>query len=182
MNGGTAVGVSSLFGRIETIMRAEFIEGSDPGLCVVNPQLAGRPLTELTQFGRRCQRELIGQAEARSLAAAFDLPLKGLGGTEDGVIGALAAVGLAMIGDDGRVVQLGDSAEDLSGLQSIATLYARGVVVRVNADQSAVTSGVVDVGKKLRPNLRGGRFVLFVEPADDHSDDDGVQWRAIKLP
>jgi hypothetical protein len=40
---------------------------------------------------------------------------------------------------------------------------------------------MVDVGKKLRPNLRGGRFVLFVEPAGADGDN-GAQWRAIKLP
>jgi hypothetical protein len=86
-----------------------------------------------------------------------------------------------MSGDDGRVVQVADFADDLSGRQSIDALHARGVVVRIEADPSVVPSGVVDVGKKLRPNLRGGRFVLFVEPAGADGDN-GAQWRAIKLP
>jgi len=178
--------VSSLLARIEAIMRAEFIAGSDPGLCLLERQTAdrvnmNRAIFELTNFGRRCQRELVCQAEARELAAAHDIPLLGLGGTEDGVIGALAAVGLAMSGADGRVVQLGEAAEDLSGLQSIDALAARGVAVRTRAENAAVASGVVDVGKKLRPNLRGERFVLFVEPARSGPAGDAA-WQAIRLP
>jgi hypothetical protein len=37
-----------------------------------------------------------------------------------------------------------------------------------------VLTGRIDIGKRLRPNLRGGRAVLFVSP-------QGSNWEAVRL-
>jgi hypothetical protein len=124
------------------------------------------------EFGRRCQAKVTRQEEARGLAAKHDIMLEGLGGTEDGVIGALAAVGLAATADDGRIVQIQQQPDDLSGQQSVALLHARGVSAIVCEDYQ-VTSGTVDIGKHLRPSLRSGRVVLFVEPDVESGKDRG---------
>jgi tRNA(Ile2) C34 agmatinyltransferase TiaS len=110
-----------------------FKAGSDPGLCAT----MSVPV-DVTAFGMRCQREIVHQEVARQIAAACGVYLEGLGGTEGGVIGALAAVGLLATGNDGRIVNLGTWPDDLSGSQD------------------------VDVGKHLRPNYRDGRAVVFV--------------------
>ena len=60
-------------------MLSDFIEGSDPGLC-----LAEQVSSSVIAWGQRCQREIVTQAEARELAAASDVRLEGLGGTEGG--------------------------------------------------------------------------------------------------
>lgn len=141
----------------EHMMQQWFVEGSDPGLCVVEvvPQ-------EITEFGWRCKTEVVTQGMARELAASHGVFLKGLGGTEGGVIGALAVVGLAVTGDDGRVVQHGEWPDDLSGCVSLDILHEREIDV-VDMDRSTrITAGIVDVGKHLRPNRRNGRTVLFV--------------------
>jgi hypothetical protein len=39
-----------------------------------------------------------------------------------------------------------------------------------------VPDGIVDVGRHLRPNVRDGRIVLFVERTGESA------WRAVKLP
>ena len=65
----------------------------------------------ITAFGRRAQTELVRQQEARQLAAEHGLFLRGLGGTEDGVIGALSAVGLGASGQDGRFILVGTMRE-----------------------------------------------------------------------
>jgi hypothetical protein len=134
--------------------------------------------SEVTEFGRRCQREIVDQADARRLADSLGIYLEGLGGTEGGVIGALAAVGLLACGDDGRVIQLGHSPDDLSGLQDVERLGVRGVEVRRLVSGVVVREGVVDVGKRLRPNLRGGRVVLFVAGAEEGPG----RWQAVRLP
>jgi hypothetical protein len=121
---------------------------------------------------------MIDQGEARRLADSLGLHLEGLGGTEGGVIGALAAVGLLACGDDGRVVQLGPSPEDLSGVHDVDTLRARGVEVRRLVSRVVIQEGLVDVGKRLRPNVRGGRVVLFVSA---HEESPG-RWQAVRLP
>jgi hypothetical protein len=134
----------------------------------------------VTAFGRRCQAEVVDQAGARRLAADCGLHLEGLGGTEGGVIGAMAAVGLAACGDDGRVVQLGAWPDDLSGPQDVAAVRERGVEVRQVASGVPVTEGRVDVGKHLRPNRRAGRVVLFVTTGT--ASDGAATWQAVRLP
>jgi tRNA(Ile2) C34 agmatinyltransferase TiaS len=163
--------VERLMNRLAELMRADFIPGSDPGLCVATTVPAA-----VEAFGARCKCELIKQQEARTLAAQHNIPLLGLGGTEDGVIGALAATGLAAAGNDGRVIHLNDWPDDLEGVQPIERITERGVRVCELSSNQSITEGTIDLGKKLRPNWRAGRPVLFVE----HADNDA--WQAVRLP
>jgi hypothetical protein len=165
-----------LLQRLQQGMREWFIEGSDPGFCVtetVSP--------EVSAFGRRCQESLVTQDQARALASAWNIHLEGLGGSEDGVIGALAAVGLAATGNDGRVVQIGTWPDDLSGDCSVETLRHRGVQVRWEATDQVVTQGVVDVGKHLRPNRRAGQIILFVVPTGP-GGLGSERWQGVRHP
>lgn len=173
--------IVELADRIREMFLSWCPEGSDPGLC-----LAERVPGEVQSFGRRCQCELVSQGEARKLAAGHGIYLEGLGGTEGGVIGALAAVGLMATADDGRVIHFGDLCDDpfqVGGPLSIATLQSKGVAeVRCVTTGAVIEDGVVDVGKRLRPNLRGDRVVLFVEPAAGPSTAASVDWRAVRFP
>ena len=171
-NGST---VEPLIDELRDAMRERFVEGSDPGLCVT----AAVP-EAITAFGKRCQRELVSQREARGLAARHGIHLEGLEGTEDGVVGALAAVGLVVGGDDGRIVQMGTWPDDLAGPQSIETLHARGLEVRRLETGDRVTTGPVDVGKHLRPNYRQKKVVLYVQLASGESAPSS-RWRAVRL-
>jgi hypothetical protein len=151
--------------------------GSDPGLCLVE----GDVPPEVIDFGRICQRELVTQVQARELALEHGIRLVGLGGTEDGVIGALAAVGLMATGDDGRVIYLG-AAEvdhfDISGVYPVERLSGFGVdEVRHIDSQQLVTQGTVALGKRLRPNIREGKIVLFVSEARH----PGTDWLAERV-
>ena len=152
-----------------------FIDGSDPGFCVTETVPDA-----VSAFGERCQRELVSRRQARDLAAEHGIHLEGCGGTNDGVIGALAAVGLAAKGDDGRVVQIGAWPDDLSGRQEIPTLHARDVKVRCLDSGRTVTAGTVDVGKHLRPSYRRKKIVLFTkpQPSDDGESDS---WLAVRF-
>jgi len=161
--------LEELAARLRREMLDWFVEGSDPGLCVTEqvPQ-------EVVQFGRRCQQDVVSQQEARDLAARHNIHLEGLGGTEDGVIGALAAVGLAFDGNDGRVVNIGHWPDDLAGPLDAALLLSRGVdeircvdtgqlVTEGPVDECLIDECLIDVGKHLRPSYRGGRIVQFVQ-------------------
>ena len=159
----SAIDPDALATRLEELILDWIPEGSDPGLCIVT----STPVAdEITQWGQRAQRELLTQAEAHTLAARHGLRLKGLAGTRDGVIGALAAVGLMATRNDGRVVYLScDEADqlDVGGDLTVAAILSRGVdEVRDLKTDAAITAGVVSVTKKLRPNWRDGRVVLYV--------------------
>lgn len=96
----------------------------------------------------------------------------GLGGDESGVIGALAAVGLAASGEDGRYVQVGRSRE-MNGLQPVSALLAAGIRGVQTSDGQPVTDGLVQADK-LRPARRGGQPVAVVEWSGDY-------WLPLKL-
>lgn len=166
--------LTELVDRLRQLILPWCPSGSDPGLCIADsvPPAA-------IAFGLRCQRELVTQTEARQLAAEHDIYLEGLGGTEDGVIGALAAIGLMATQNDGRVVYCGSAGNDwydVTGCLEAADILSRGVnEIRIVDGGELLTAGVVDVGKRLRPNYRGGKIVLFV------TRNDAPHWEAVRL-
>ena len=166
----TAAGLTAL---CRQTMQDWFISGSDPGLCV-SEQVA----PEIIEFGRLCQQEIVTQELAGDIARRNGVFLEGLGGTNGGIIGALAAIGLARTGNDGRVVQWQGQPDDLAGLQPVAEIARRGVTVREQGALGDLSEGLVDIGKHLRPNLRGDRAVLFVDRA---SSSDSTHYFALKL-
>lgn len=144
--------------------------GSDPGLCFVR---ADDPaLHRLTEFGRRCTARIVTQEEARQ--AAGIVHLSGHGGSNDGIIGALAAVGLTVSGWCGRFIEYGGLRE-IPDPVPVADLARRGIrVVSVERD-AAVAGGddLVETRRWLRPRLWGHEAVLPVVP------DGAGRWRAL---
>jgi hypothetical protein len=131
-----------------------FIPGSDPGLCIVpedNPALS-----KLIHFGRRCATKMVTQKEAHQ--AALGAHLSGLGGTNDGIIGAAAAVGLTAHGWGGRFIEFG-RLRDFPEKVFVSDLERSGIMV-VSIDRQAeipAPEDVVDTKGWLRPRLWGGK-------------------------
>lgn len=167
-------GHAALIESIRAVMKEWFVEGSDPGLAV-----ASASTRDMIAFALRVKSEVVTQEEARAVASRAGCHLESLGGTGQGIIGALAAIALAAGGEDGRVVHL-DSwpwPDEFAGLQPVEAVRARGVVeIRELASGLPFGGPAVDVGKHLRPNWRGGRVVVLVEPGEA-----GGPWRAVKL-
>ncbi len=161
----------ALADAVQAIMLADFQPGSDPGLCV-----AQAVAPEIVAFGHRAKSELLTITEAREIAARRGCVLRGLGGTEDGVIGALAGVGLAFTGEDGRFVLVGRSRE-LTGVQPVQAILEHGIAQVRTSEGAAVQEGQVETGGKLRPALRGNQPVLVVKQEKDHPS----VWQPLKL-
>lgn len=163
----------ALVETVRRVMLEWFIAGSDPGLAVAT---AASP--EMHEFAARAKTDVVSQSDAREVAQRAGCHLEGLGGTQQGVIGALAAIALVAGGNDGRVLQLEGWPwpDDFSGPQPVAAILARDVAEIRAASREEFTGDTIDVGKHLRPNWRDGRVVLFVEPADDNGP-----WRAVKF-
>lgn len=166
---GARTDLDALSARVKGLMLDDYYEGSDPGLCV-----AVDPSAEITRFGRQVQRQVVTQDDALGLAAAAGVPLHGLGGDRGGVIGALAAVGLAASGDDGRYVLVGRSRE-LTGLQPVSAVLAAGIAAVRTQAGLAVDEGMVQIDR-LRPARRGGQPILYVARAQGEA-----YWQPLKL-
>ena len=155
----------------QAVMAADFQQGSDPGLCVA------RTITpEIIAFGQRAKTELVDQEQAREIAKRSGCILRGLGGTQGGVIGALAGVGLSATGEDGRFVLIGRSRE-LEGAQSVQTIVNSGIAQVRLTDGKILKEGLGETGGKLRPALREHQPILFVQPPEDNS----TVWLPVKL-
>ncbi len=79
----------------------ESLTGSDPGLCIAWGDNGA--LGPLMEFGRGCTERVVSQSDALEASKGFHL--SGHGGTNDGIIGAAAAVGLTASGWSGRFIE-----------------------------------------------------------------------------
>lgn len=158
---------ADVFATAKELMLADFIEGSDPGICVAADQDID---TDLCLFGFSAKKTVVTQEQARSLARQAGIRLEGLGGTEDGVIGALAGIGLAASGNDGRFVQKG-TTRSLHGSQTIAAIFASGVDRVETRGGAAVSNGIVTLRKFPKPAFSRGKAILFVEADGDAYHD-----------
>jgi hypothetical protein len=169
--------VPRLADRIRRIVIDWCPPGSDPGLCIATQVPAA-----VTAFGQRCQHDVVTQAEAHALARQHSLHLESIGGTGDGAIGALAAVGLLATRNDGRVLHHGNQGTapfDVKGSLSVEEILRRGVERVENlATGAGIRNGTVALAKRLRPNLRDGKLVLYVRP---DANLDGSAWQAVKV-
>jgi hypothetical protein len=112
-------------------------------------------------FGKACTRCVVTQDDARQAAAG--LHLSGHGGTQDGIIGAVAAVGLTAGGWNGRFIEYHGLREIPSEVK-VASLMQRGIIpVPVNDDGPVPDPMDIVVSSGwLRPRLRGGSAILPV--------------------
>jgi hypothetical protein len=153
-----------IFAVAQQVILDDFVEGSDPGVAVAWPEQVA---PALVVFGQEAKRSIVTQQQARTLAKNLNIRLKGLGGTEDGVIGAVAGLGLAVTGNDGRYLQKG-RIRDIACPCSAGQLFAAGVDEISTLDGRTFTEGTITAreGKPPRPCPVNGRTVLFVESCD----------------
>jgi hypothetical protein len=144
-----------------THIQAHALDGSDPGVCVAHGDTGD--LNRLIAFGRRCTETIVTQKDA--MEAAFDFHLSGHGGTNDGIIGAAAAVGLTASNWCGRFIEYGRIRKfpDIVPISDLEHANVR--VVSVDRDAKVPSNGdLVDTKGWLRPRLWGGEAVLLVTP------------------
>lgn len=147
------------------VLAREFIEGSDPGLAVLERRAPGVAVA----FARRAQNGLVTRDEAERIASMASIRLLGLAGTRDGMIGALSAATLRFEGNDGRFVGL-PGIRDLLGRMRVAEIYAAAPVDLVLDEETGTPlsdDAMVDTGDWVRPRLMEGRAVVVVRRTDE---------------
>jgi hypothetical protein len=153
--------IDALWEACRDYLLAESAPGSDAGLCMA-PWASVNACVHA--FGRRAKIVVLTQLEAEQTDQDYELRLEGLTDTHGGIIGALAAVGLHHEGSDGRFLWL-PGLRELRGILPVGEICARGHIDRVcplnGTDLSPET--LVIVGEWVRPILRGGQAILYVE-------------------
>jgi hypothetical protein len=107
--------------------------------------------------------------QEEALQAASRVHLSGHGGTNDGIIGAVAAVGLTAYGWGGRFIEFG-RLRDFDKEVYVSDIERTGIrVVSIDRDaQIPAPEDLVMTGGWLRPRLWGGRPILPVTKNHDH--------------
>jgi len=157
----SAAELDDIVARAAAHLRRHWMEGSDPGLCVAAAESAAVPA--LIAFGRRAAIEVVTQAEAR--LAATGAHLSGHGGTEDGIIGAAAGVGLTAHGWSGRLIDYHTPLRDLPDPIAVRALEALEIAV-LAVDRDGPIPGPGDLVHHddwLRPRLWAGVPVVPVQ-------------------
>ncbi|MGO8684187.1 MAG: hypothetical protein ACLQUT_06365 [Thermoleophilia bacterium] len=156
--------VNSLVERGIAHLAEHWLEGSDPGLCIAWDGCTALP--GLVTFGHRAATEVVTQEQARDAAAGAHL--SGHGGSEDGIIGAAAGVGLTVDGWNGRFIEYRCAyglLRDVPDPIAVADLERIGITV-VSLDRDApvpLPGEFVHTADWLRPRLWAGRPVLPVQ-------------------
>ena len=151
--------IDELFEAVKTEMMDDFIEGSDPGLAVAHES---QITSALAAFGNDAKYTILNQEKARNLAHNLGIRLEGLGGTEDGVIGAMAGLGLAATKNDGRFLVVGH--KKITGPKNAEELLNAGIDGIYTLDGCPVTEGLIfNNGKRIKPCPVNGKVILFFE-------------------
>jgi len=154
-------------------------DGSDVGLSLATWDQA----KQVSWFGQKAKVDLVQQQEARDAAADAFIPLEGLTGDFQGIIGALSAVGLHVDGNDGRYIwprEIRDVSEQTHSVSEL--LNTKGVDKITLADGSAITNpeAVVEVGDWPRTVRIDHYAVLLVEEANAQHNYKVLEKASIK--
>ncbi|MDX9786106.1 MAG: hypothetical protein RBT11_05005 [Desulfobacterales bacterium] len=156
-------------------LQKESAPGSDPGLCVVNIDRLLSP-DELMAFGHDAKNKVLMKADAYEIANRLRVHLSEHGGTGQGVIGALAAVGLRLTGNDGRF-KGHFKIESADGIVTPAEIKRQTHVEVVQSIEGRLLkeNEKIRLGKKVKAVLLSGKSTLLVNNIE--SEENGsVQW------
>lgn len=145
----------------EEFLGRESADGSDPGFCavVLDEHLQQEPLIE---FGQRAKREVLDKDSAYNLANLLGVHLSEHGGTGDGVIGALAGVGLRLFGSDGRMRGWYSDCSEGEEISAVELLQRTGAERAVDpAYMDVASSDIIRIGdQRIKKVLMGGKEII----------------------
>ena len=167
--------IETLISHAAVFLEKESAEGADPGLCIAVAERLER-LEELMAFGLKAKQVVITKREAYELAEQPGIHLSAHGGTGDGVIGALAGVGLRLSGNDGRV-RGGLMLGPVNSVSRVCEIYAHPYVEEVRSldGHSLQDEEMVELGEKIKTVLLDGKAVLLVMPYQ--CETNNAQWK-----
>lgn len=166
------IGFERLVDEASRFLEANRAEGSDPGLCIAGVS-AIADVDALVEWGMRAKAEVLTKEDAYGVARRCNVHLSEHGGDGQGVVGALAAVGLRLSGNDGRVRGKADvNAERLTVAELIdATGFDRVVALGegelgrdciIELRSSEVKAVFQDFSRTmLAASVGGGRYQLL---------------------
>jgi hypothetical protein len=155
----TQDGMESVRAAVEYVAERSY-PGSDPGVCLAP---ADEVPANVQAWGRAASQEVLNMADAFDAIRNTSIHLYGVGGTCEGVIGALAAIGQYAEGNQGRFIDL-PGLRELTGCVAAEQLETLGIQLEhVGEIRYPAPTDRYDTLNWVRPTLTRGRPVLAVE-------------------
>lgn len=162
-------------------LEKESAVGSDPGLCIVLPDML-RDGQRLIDYGKDAKRRVLTKKEAYDTAAALGVHLSEHGGTGGGVIGALAGPGLRLSGNDGRI--RGKYFEGHHGeVLTVGEILQRTNIAEIRQEDGNTLRGRerILLGKKIKGVFLEHKIVLLVERTEKPLNEL-AKWQTLPRP
>ncbi len=154
--------IKDIFATAKKLMLEDFIEGSDPGLAISTQE---QVMPAAVALGQDAKIMIVTQKRTLDVARKCGILVEGLGGTNGGIIGAVAGIALASLGNDGRFLLKGKNRE-LTGLRSVSEIICAGIDQIQTLQGDVVSVGKIKIPKNATPSFIHGKAVLFVEKSD----------------
>ena len=168
--------VPSLIDLARSGLEAHCAPDSKVGICIAEPSAVDDAIRE---YGRAAKDKVLFADAARSLGKEREIHIESIKGSGEGVIGALAAIGLHATGNDGRFVWL-PKLRELDGRYSVADLTELlDVEVEMISGDVLPPSAEIVALEWMRPILREGRAILL---AEEENIDGEIGWRFAEKP
>jgi len=148
--------------------------GSDVGLCIIRKDIVSE---EIIKWGVDAKSIVLKMDDAVEKVHRNEIYLEGLTGTKDGIIGALAAVGLRAGGNDGRFIWLNskknlrDIEHDIHKVEDLIKNTGIDMVQPIEKDV-VNPSEKVYLNNWARPVLRDNNSVLLIEKTINNNSYD----------
>ena len=146
--------------------------GSDAGLCIVKAEEVS---DEIMTWGQNAKHKVLNMPNAISLASEEGIYLQGFTGNHEGIIGAMAAVGLQAGGNDGRYIWR-KGIKELREMKA-GILSARQLKEELDLDEIASLQGEsptdnerVLINEWVRPLLKNHKTILITQRTLNHDD------------
>ena len=154
-------------------------DGADPGLCIAGP-LAPEARDRLIHFGTKAKQSVLSKEEALDLAQDLGIHLSEHGGTGQGVIGALAGLGLRLSGNDGRYRgwHYPGKPGEVLGAGELCRFASVGRLVSTEGKVLAPEIKVVLASERIKTMRRDHRQVVVVAGREDR-EQTGILYRTL---
>jgi len=163
----------SIIEHCREFLLRESANGSDVGLCIAK-------LTDVSNnvisWGNRAKIEILTKFEAHQLAKENNIHLEGLTGEKIGVIGSLAAVGLRVEGNDGRLLWLQNLRNTIGIFPALELQNLLPVDVICDLLGTSINNQEkINTGEWCRPVMINKKITLIVEK---ETNNGNYQWKS----
>jgi hypothetical protein len=151
--------------------------GSDPGLCIAEDNNS-LDREALIHFGEQAKSTILNKEKAYLLASKTKVHLSEHGGTGDGVVGALAGIGLRIQGNDGRFrgwFNMGNAGEITTAGKLCEHPFVTDVIDE-NGKSVASESPIRITDEKIKTILHNHIQVI---PVSRQEEPNGSEWTTL---